>query len=117
MAVLTILIILLPFSTHDYRLIYLFVPMVAYLATNETTRNDLLIGVLWGLLLVPKGYYHFQSEQNIGMVINPLLLIGLLICLIPEAFSTKGAASALRFSYARLRSMVQVRRLENPRSI
>lgn len=119
LALLTILIVLLPVNSHDYRLIFLFVPMLMYLATNETTPNDLLIVVLWGLLLVPKDYYHFQSIKNIGMVINPLLLIGLLICIVPDAFSMKGVSSAFRFTYGRLQglqSIGRIRKLANPRS-
>ena len=116
MAVLTMLLILLPYMSGDYRLIYLFVPMLMYMSLNEETRNDLLIVVLWGLLLVPKNYYTISGEQNIGMVINPLLLIGLLICIIPGAFSRKGAASTFRFFYKGLRSMVPTSRLANPRS-
>jgi hypothetical protein len=116
LAVLTILIVLLPVNSHDYRLIFLFVPMLMYLAMNETTPNDLLIVVLWGLLLVPKNYYRLDTPQNIGMIINPLLLVGLLIVIIPEAFSRKGAASVFRFTYARLRSIVQVHKLEKSRS-
>lgn len=116
MAVLTILIILFPFTTHDYRLILLFVPMLMRLATNETTRNDLLIVVLWGLSLVPKAYYHFQYEQNIGMVINPLLLIGLLICIIPGAFSIRGVTSSVRFLCTKLRLASHGRVVENSRS-
>ena len=116
MAVLTILIILLPYNSHDYRLIYLFLPMLMYLGTNEKTRHDLLIIILWGLLLVPKNYVALVSPQNIGMVINPLLLIGLLICIIPDAFSARGIASASRFAYARLQSINPIRRLVKPRS-
>jgi hypothetical protein len=82
MAVLTILLILLPFNSGDYRLTYLFVPLLMYLAVKEETRNDLLIVILWGLLLVPKNYYTISGEQNIGMVINPLILLGLLILLV-----------------------------------
>ena len=109
LAVLTILIILLPFNSFDYRLTCLFVPMLMYLSTNEKTRNDLLIVVLWGLLLVPKDYYHFGYLQSISIVINPLLLIGLLICIIPGAFSIKGIASALRFIYRKSISIFPIR--------
>jgi hypothetical protein len=117
MAVLTILIILLPINSHDYRLTYLFVPMVMYLGTNENTRSDLLIVVLWGLLLVPKNYCSlWEPPQNIGMVINPLLLMGLLVCILPEAFSMKGITSALRFVCNRLQSIGPARKLEKPRS-
>jgi hypothetical protein len=79
-AVLTILLILLPFNSGDYRLTYLLVPLLMYLAFKEETRNDLLMVILWGLLLVPKNYYSISYEQNIGMVINPLILVGLLVC-------------------------------------
>ncbi len=96
LAVLTILLILLPFNSADYHLTYLFVPMLMYLGFKEQTRNELLIIILWGLLLIPKNYYTLQSFQNIGTVINPLLLIGLLISIIPDAFSPKGIISFFR---------------------
>jgi len=117
LAVLSILIVLLPINSHDYRLIYLFVPMLMYLAADERARNDLLIVIMWGLLLVPKNYYHLQHPpQNIGMIINPLLLIGLLICIVPDAFSVKGISSSLRFVWMKAQSIGPARKLESPRS-
>jgi len=82
MAILTILIILLPCSTNDYRLVYLFVPLLMYLVSNNKSRLDMPTIILWGLLLIPKNYYTISEDQNIGMIINPLLLIGLLILLV-----------------------------------
>jgi hypothetical protein len=61
LAVLTILILLLPINSHDYRLIYLFVPMLMYMAASERPRHDLLIVVLWGLLLIPKNYWSLSA--------------------------------------------------------
>jgi hypothetical protein len=116
MAVLTILIILLPINSHDYRLIYLFVPMLMYLAADDTGRSDLVIVLIWGLLLVPKNYYVISGEQNIGMLINPVLLIGLLMYISPSAFSTRGALSTFGFARARLRALVECMRWKNPRS-
>jgi hypothetical protein len=116
LAMLTILLILLPFGSADYRLTYLFVPMLMYLAINEQARNDVVIVILWGLLLIPKNYCTISGDQNIGVVINPLLLIALLICIVPDAFSVKGVASTLRFAYGRLVSAIPTRKLENPRS-
>jgi len=111
MAVLTTLIILLPLNSHDYRLILLFVPMLIFVALNMTSRNDLLIVVLWGLLLVPKNYYPLNSlHQNIGMLVNPVLLAGLLLCVAPTAFTKSGIASTVRFAYGRLRSVCHIRR-------
>jgi hypothetical protein len=96
LSALTILLILLPFNSADYHLTYLFVPMLMYLGFKEQTRNELLIIILWGLLLIPKNYYTLQSFQNIGVIINPLLLIGLLISIIPGAFSPKGIISIFK---------------------
>lgn len=81
LAILTILLILLPYTSGDYRLTYLFVPLLMYIASNNKSRLDMPIIILWGLLLIPKNYYTISGDQNIGMVINPLLLIGLLILL------------------------------------
>jgi hypothetical protein len=106
LAVLITLTILLPFNSHDYRLILLFVPMLMFLAVSEKARNDTIIVALWGLLLIPKNYYPLNSlHQNIGMLVNPLLLIALLICLIPSAFSTQGPVSTLRLALAKSRSL------------
>jgi hypothetical protein len=96
LAVLTILLILLPFNSADYRLTYLLVPLVMYLGSRKPARHELLIVILWGLLLIPKNYYTIQSFQNIGVVINPLLLIALLISIIPGAFSINGVVSLFR---------------------
>ena len=96
LAVLTILLILLPFNSADYHLTYLFVPMLMYLGFKEQTLNELFIIILWGLLLIPKNYYILQSFQNIGVVINPLILISLLISIIPGAFSIKGIISIFK---------------------
>jgi hypothetical protein len=96
LAVLTILLILLPFNSADYHLTYLFVPMLMYLGLEEPARHEAVIVILWSLLLIPKNYYIIQSFQNIGVVINPLLLVGLLVSIIPGAFTPKGMTSIFR---------------------
>jgi len=108
LAVLTILLILLPFNSLDYRLTYLLVPMLMYLGFREPTRNGLLIIILFGLLLIPKNYYTIQSFQNIGVVINPLLLIGLLLTIIPGAFSPKGMISVFWSGGTRIPAKEQI---------
>jgi len=77
--------------------------MLIHLAMNKTTRNDLLVAVLWGLLLVPSNYYHLDFPHNVGMVINPLPVIALLICRTLDAFSKRGSAAAFHLAYGRSR--------------
>lgn len=82
-ALLTIFIILFPYSTNDYRLTYLFIPLLMYLKSNDKSRLDMPMIIVWGLLLIPKNYLNIGSgDQNIGMIINPLLLMSLLILLV-----------------------------------
>jgi hypothetical protein len=77
--------------------------MLIHLAMNKTTRNDLLIVVLWGLLLVPNNYCHLDFPHNVGMIISPPPVLALLICLTLHAFSNTGFAAAFHFAYGRSR--------------
>ena len=108
LAVLMILLILLPFNSADYRLTYLLVPLLMYLGSREAVRNEMLIVIIWGLLLIPKNYYNIQGFQNIGVVINPLLLIGLLISIIPDAFSIRGMISIFRSGHTGIPAKEQI---------
>jgi hypothetical protein len=109
LAVLAILVVLLPINTHDYRLLYLFPAMLMFLVADKTSRHDPILVILWGLLLVPKNYWPLDSAEKIGMVVNPLLLIALLVCILPDAFSGRVLASTFRSACDRLRSTVHNR--------
>ena len=65
----------------------------------------MLIVVLRALLLVLKNHYRLDSPQNVGIIVSPLLPIALPICIITDAFSKRGFASAFRSAYGRLTSM------------
>jgi len=84
-AILILLMILLPFASNDYRLIFLFIPMYMFINAETRTHVDTAITTLFGLLLIPKNYFTFNMEQNLGMIINPLLLLVLLILLVTPA--------------------------------
>jgi len=84
-AILILLMILLPFASNDYRLVFLFIPMYMFINSGIKTRADAALTILFGLLLIPKNYFVFYNDQNIGMVINPLLLLALLILLVTPA--------------------------------
>jgi hypothetical protein len=73
------LMILLPQSSGDYRLVMLYPALVAFLDNNTEGRPDWLIISLFGLLMVPKAYVILGSDVNIGLLLNPLLLGALLL--------------------------------------
>ena len=78
--VLTILMILLPWTSGDYRLVFLFIPLYLFLNEAPPSRMDAAVVLLYALLLIPKNYYVIREDLNIGMLINPPLLIALLVC-------------------------------------
>jgi hypothetical protein len=83
---LTILMILLPYSSGDYRLLFLFVPIWLYVNDQTRSRYDPWYCLLFGALLIPKNYDTLVSDLNICMLINPPLLAALLfVLLLPDA--------------------------------
>lgn len=77
-AIISLLIILLPMSTGDYRLMYLYIPLVFFLSKEEESTSDFCLTILWGLLFIPKSYFQIQGEQNINMLLNPVIILVML---------------------------------------
>ncbi len=77
--ILTCLMILLPFASGDYRLIYFFPPLLLFLSSKDKNIHDYHLTILFGLLLIPKNYFTLNIDQNIGMLINPIIIILILI--------------------------------------
>ena len=80
--IITVAMILFPQSSGDYRLILLYPPLMAFLEVSEPLTTDSAIATLLALILIPKAYYVFYEDVNIGIVLNPLLLIILLIIIL-----------------------------------
>ena len=77
--IITVAMILFPQSSGDYRLILLYPAIMAFLVAREQLSTDSAIATLLALILIPKAYYVFYADVNIGIVLNPLLLTILLI--------------------------------------
>ena len=84
--IIIIIMILFPQSSGDYRLVMLIPPVVLFLSAEERSKWDALVILLAGFVLIPKAYYVFYSDINLGIVLNPLLLITLLISLLAIRF-------------------------------
>jgi hypothetical protein len=83
MTLLTLLTLLLPHSSYDYRLIYLLIPF-ALLANDETENGNwgMLFTVLFILLFIPKGMFLLRRDINIGSFLNPVLMTFGIFCLL-----------------------------------
>jgi len=83
-ALLVLAMDLLTNRGYDYKLLYLYIPLFLFINTLRREKLDLLYAVLFGLLLIPKAYYHFPAlpEANISILLNPLLMLGLMFVII-----------------------------------
>jgi hypothetical protein len=78
-------IILFPYISAEYKMLYLFLPIL-YFLRQEHRRNDLFYAILFGLLMIPKSYYFLDLRSDtwyfditVSQVINPVLIIVLLL--------------------------------------
>ncbi len=78
---------------RDYRLVFLLLPLGLFVREGKPSRYDLLLCWLFGCLLIPKNYLILDQDRNIGMLLNPLLLLLLTITL--YLASLRGAASSV----------------------
>jgi hypothetical protein len=60
-ALLTFACLLFPHVSADYKLIHLFIPLFLFINADAPSRHDKLFAWLFGLLLIPKGFYYFDS--------------------------------------------------------
>jgi hypothetical protein len=95
-ALVTGAMILVPTISFEYRMLHLYLPLLLFLAAPETRRSDLLFVVLFGLLLVPKGLPVLFDDVNVGSLVNPLLLAGLMTAVVVDAALDERARSRLR---------------------
>jgi hypothetical protein len=75
---------LLPVVSGDYKLLHLFIPLFLFINTSKQSKYDMVYVVLFGLLLIPKGYYHLPTlpEANIAILLNPVLMLLMVLLII-----------------------------------
>ena len=87
-ALLACCINLLPYISGSYRMMYLFIPLLLFLAEKEVSREDRFFCVTFGLILIPKSYVHFlfdpvfrvfPFEVSDAQVLDPLSMTALLV--------------------------------------
>jgi hypothetical protein len=76
---ITLMMILFPYSSGDYRLLFIYPPMLMFLTQKDPCPTDLWMTVLFGLLLIPKAYIVFEADINLGILLNPLILMALFV--------------------------------------
>lgn len=84
---LTLLTILLPHSSGDYKLLALFIPLVIQIFRREISARMVM---LYAIVIVPKSFFplHGYQEIMISVLLNPLLMTALLCLVLRRAWET-----------------------------
>ena len=81
---------LFPFVSADYKLIQIFIPLFLFINYDSTDKFDFLYAILFGLLIIPKAYFHYDNNPEItsSVIISPLLMASFMIFIIRDGLST-----------------------------
>jgi hypothetical protein len=91
-AILSIIMLVFPHISADYKLIHILIPFALYLVTRKKFKYDYIYIALFSLLLMPKDYYLFSvilsdtgtHDISIASIANPLIMIIMIAIIIYE---------------------------------
>jgi hypothetical protein len=97
---LTLCLDLLPYTSTDYKLIYPLLTAYLFINKKSTAPSDPYIATLFGLIVIPKGYFTLGHipYKTIGIVFTPALMIAFLAWLMvtsPGGFRSLGQRKAM----------------------
>ncbi|MCX6386195.1 MAG: glycosyltransferase family 87 protein [Solirubrobacterales bacterium] len=85
--------ILLPTVSADYKLLVLSIPLALFLRYGTTSPWRFFCSAAFVLLMIPKPYVHLsQSDVNIGVFANPILLLALGTAMILTGWQRRSSA-------------------------
>src|SRR3989338_10965350 len=86
-ALLVLCMNLLPYTSTDYKLMHLFIPLFLFVNHQKAERGDLIYIILFSSLLIPKDYYYFSSPYvTLNNVLNPVIMLIILLSIIGSGF-------------------------------
>ncbi|HNW74366.1 MAG TPA: glycosyltransferase family 87 protein [Bacteroidales bacterium] len=93
---LTIIMILFPNVSFDYRLIYLFIPLGYFLERNIRTNRDNIFLLLFSFLLIPQSYIYIFRDISVSALIYPIVMILFLALMLFEGNSSRKEQNPLK---------------------
>jgi hypothetical protein len=97
LSLLTFSFLLLPLSSPDYRLIHLFLPIVAFIRCPKADHQSLKIAAVAGVLIIPKAYVYLSNTITIACVINPLIMLAAMVFICLRAWSRRNEHASLLY--------------------
>ncbi len=83
-ALLIIAMNVLPYTSTDYKLTHLLIPLFLFINYTKKEGLDFLYVLLFSLILIPKDYYVFPWSKyyNLNTVLNPAIMLAILFLIV-----------------------------------
>lgn len=83
-ACLVMMINLFPFTSTDYKLLYIFLPLFFLINHSKKDKYDTVFIILLSLLLISKDYFYFNNNplSTFNVVANPIIMLAILLLII-----------------------------------
>lgn len=83
-ACLVMMMNLFPFTSTDYKLLYIFLPLFFLINHFKKDKYDAIFIILFSLLLIPKDYFYFNNNvfSNFNVVANPIIMLAILLLIV-----------------------------------
>ena len=83
-SILTVQMILFPFVSGNYRLLYMFIPLLIFVNEDKKGFRDYLYIILFGMLLIPLHYFPINNDIWSEVVLYPAILTMLLVLFLQD---------------------------------
>ena len=83
-SILTVQMILFPFVSGNYRLLYMFIPLLIFVNEDKNGFRDYLYIILFGMLLIPLHYFPINNDIWSEVVLYPAILTMLLVLFLQD---------------------------------
>ena len=90
-AVLVMMMNLFPFTSTDYKLLYIFLPLFYFINYSEHDKLDIVFLILLSLLLIPKDYFYLNNYplSTFNIVANAGIMLIILLIILVTRFTTR----------------------------
>ncbi|HEX9093360.1 MAG TPA: glycosyltransferase family 87 protein [Coriobacteriia bacterium] len=99
-ALCVLMMITFVYTSHDYTLLHVLLPVFLLVASGSRRRSDLALAALLGLLLVPLDYYVIASDVTTSVIAYPVISTIIMASIVAgglyDRFSMRGRLASAR---------------------
>ncbi len=96
---LTAILLLFPHVSFDYKLIFIYIPLISFLKESGSSGIDRMYSILFALLLIPHNYFYLYKDISVAVIIYPVILIAMSLFILLKPNPTLNASARRSHSF------------------